>query len=87
MRTIIIFRSSEDRDYDRYILGPVGMPTAEAVAIADRVARRVKGTTVDDLGYERGDPDRDWSWEDIEAELVKSGFEELLAWAHAETEV
>lgn len=74
MRTIIIFRNGDDRDFDKYILAPEGMGIHEASVAAEECAQGVKATI------------EDWTWDDIEEALEALGFE-YAAWVHAETEV
>lgn len=69
MPVIIIFRSCDDRDYDKFILAPEGLGISAAASLADEVAAAVKAEL------------DDWQWADIEDALQARGFREV-AWAH-----
>lgn len=78
-RTLTIFRSTDDRDYDRYILAPPGMGTADAQQLADKTVAQVKAQSND---WETDG----WQWDDFEEALVKLGFEPL-SWTHCDEEI
>lgn len=72
MDAILIFRSSDDRDYDKFIKAPA-MRFVEVIALADKIVADVKAQG-------------DWQWDDIESALVARGFE-AVEWVHCEQEV
>lgn len=74
MDILLIFRSADDRDYDKYILAPSGMSIADASTLADSII----------AGMKRDYPDV--NWEDIEEALVLMEFQ-ALGWVHCEQEV
>ncbi len=72
MDAILIFRSSDDRDSDKFIKAPA-MRFVEVIALADKIVADVKAQG-------------DWQWDDIESALVARGFE-AVGWVHCEQEV
>lgn len=72
---LIIFRSSENRDYDRYILTPPGMASSQGSILADEIVAEVKESHFEAC------------WDDFELALEERGFRPLDNWCHAEQEV
>jgi hypothetical protein len=72
---LIIFRSSENRDYDRYILTPLGMTSSQGALLADEIIVEVKENFLEA------------TWDEMEVALEDKGFRALNAWCHAEQEV
>lgn len=74
MTTILIFRSADDRDYDKFIQAPDGMPMAVAAPTADAIIENTKLTLPN------------WQWEDLETALEVRGFKGVC-WLHCDQEV
>lgn len=74
MTTILIFRSADNREYDKYIQAPDLMSMAVAVPAADAIIKQVKAKLPE------------WQWEDLESALEARDFKGVC-WAHCEQKV
>ena len=74
MTAILIFRSADDRDYDKFIQAPDHMSMAIAAPAADIIIRNTKLALPE------------WQWEDLETALEAHGFKSVC-WLHCDQEV
>lgn len=74
MRTLLIFRSEDDRDFDRYILAEEGMRLMDAAELADSIIGGVKKDMGDSYG----------GWDHAELYLNAAGFESIN-WIHCDS--
>ena len=74
MTHMLVVKSTEGRDFDVFILAPVGMTAHEARPLADKIISEAKAEL------------EDWDWKEIAERLVNAGFKEFSTWCYTKEE-